>query len=309
MTKTRTALGRGLSALVSTKPVAIDGSAALKIAPSEIPSNSEQVYKISLDLITPNPNQPRTHFAQEDINELADSIRIQGVIQPVLLRKTALDKYEIVAGERRYRAAKQAGLKEIPAIVKELTDKETLELAIIENVQRADLNPVEEAKAYERLQTEFNLTQAEVAERVGKERATVANLLRLLKLNPEVLSLLEDGKLSTGHAKVLLSVKDPSAQLNLAKKVISDSLSVREIEGLVARVEVLDGGKSRPGTLEGFPSAKEPKSHFPEIEDRLRGVLGTKVSIKHGEKGSGKILIEYYSEPELDRLVERFSRV
>ena len=216
-------------------------------------------------------------------------------------------KYEIVAGERRWRAAQRAGLTEIPAIVRDLDDRETLEISIVENVQRANLNPVEEARAYDRLATEFSLTQIEIAERVGKERATVANSLRLLKLAPEVLDLLRDAKISTGHAKAILAIKEPGAQISLARKAVTDHLSVRELEALVSRVTVLDAGKAAASALPNRKYVQRAGAVAPII-DRMRNALGTKVMVKHHASGRGRVVIEYFSEAELDRVVEQICR-
>lgn len=261
---------------------------------------------IQLGLIDNNPQQPRQVFEPAQLAELTDSIKKRGVLQPVLLRPRAGGRYEIVAGERRWRAAKEAGLSEVPALVEDLSDGEALEIAIIENIQRADLNPVEEARAYNRLATEFSLTQQDIAERVGKERATVANSLRILKLAAEVLELISDHQLSVGHAKVLLAIKDPSAQLSLAKRAIKDALSVRELEGLVARVTVLDGGSVKSSaTTKAASERQERSATISATIDRLREALGTKVKIQHQASGRGKISVEYFSEAELDRIVER----
>lgn len=284
-------LGRGLSALISTE-LPTEGSAAKKL---DLP-DSVQIRYIELSKITPNPNQPRTIFSESEIAELSDSIKEKGVIQPVLLRKTGFDSFQIVAGERRFRAAGKAGLAFIPAVVKDLSDVETLELAIIENVQRQDLNPIEEARAYQRLVDEFSLSQADIAQRVGKDRATIANLLRVLKLNPSVVSMIENGEISLGHGKVLLTIRDEKAQANLAQKVKSETLSVRDLEGLVAEVGVLDRGRAIK------PKKAKEQGHLSSIESELRTKLGTKVKITGS--GRGKISIEYFSEDELSRLVD-----
>jgi ParB family chromosome partitioning protein len=288
-------LGRGLSALISTE-LPTEGSAAKKL---DLP-DSVQIRYIELSKITPNPNQPRTTFSESEIAELSDSIKEKGVIQPVLLRKTGFDSFQIVAGERRFRAAGKAGLAFIPAVVKDISDVETLELAIIENVQRQDLNPIEEARAYQRLIDEFSLSQAEIAQRVGKDRATIANLLRVLKLNPSVVSMIENGEISLGHGKVLLTIRDEKAQANLAQKVKNEALSVRELEGLVAKVGVLDRGRAIK------PKKTKDQGHLSSIESELRTKLGTKVKITGS--GRGKILIEYFSEEELSRLVDLILR-
>lgn len=257
--------------------------------------------------------QPRQEFSEEEIKELCNSIQNHGLLQPILVRKNKpgptgqyeTTQFELIAGERRWRAAQMAGLLEVPALVRDLSDQESLEIAIIENVQRHDLNPLEEALAYQRLMNEFSLTQEGVAQKVGKERTTVANLLRLLKLAPEVQQLLKTKELSTGHAKALLTIKEPTAQLSLAKKAISEALTVRSLENVISRVVVLDTG-TRKATeqFERGASLSESVSAFPEVLQRLRNALATKVSLKHKKNGSGSIEIQYHSENELDRLVE-----
>lgn len=271
-------------------------------------ADAGRVQLLDITRVVNNPQQPRQTFTEQELSELTESIRTLGVLQPVLVRPLKdSNNYEIIAGERRWRASQRAGLKEIPALVQELDDRQALEIAIVENVQRADLNPVEEALAYQRLTQEFSLTQQEVAERVGKERASVANSMRLLKLAPQVLEMLRNAEISVGHAKVLLTIKDPAGQLSLAKRVMAERLSVREIEQLAARATVLDSGRAvlqrmTPGGGEGREGAK---GSFPEAVDRMRNALGTKVLVQHHASGRGKVVIEYFSEQELDRIVEQ----
>lgn len=316
----RNVLGRGLSALISAAPVSVvpsrinqdahpkremaapkvQGSAALSIEPETAPVGDAGVKYVPIAKVVPNPKQPRRDFKEQELKELSDSIKTLGVLQPVLVRKTAGDTFEIVAGERRWRAATAARLTQLPVIIRDLSDRETLEISIVENVQREDLNPVEEALGYQRLVDEFNLSQKDVADKVGKDRASVANLLRLLKLPQEVLALLKDGQITVGHAKAILSVREPAAQISLAKKVIAESLSVRALEAIVSRAVVLEAGR-KPKTGQGRVQAR---SAFPEVVDRLRNILGTKVSIIHSPAGRGRVEIEYFSEQELDRLVE-----
>ena len=324
-------LGRGLSSLVSAQPQPVrlpNNSAALK-APAEVDKSametnvvsmvktkevaledggSSKVSYIPVADIAPGQFQPRQEFSETEIKELSNSIQNHGLLQPVLVRKNkagASTQYELIAGERRWRAAQMAGLLEIPALVKVLSDQESLEIAIVENVQRNDLNPLEEALAYQRLMNEFALTQEGVAQKVGKERATVANLLRLLKLAPEVQEMLRSEQLSTGHAKALLTIKEAAAQISLARKVVSESLTVRNLENVISRVVVLDTG-TRKATeqIERANSAADASSAFPEVIERLRNALATKVTLKHKKSGSGSIEIQYHSENELDRLVE-----
>ena len=267
------------------------------------------VHFIPIEKISSNPSQPRQRFMDSELRELADSIRTKGMLQPVLVRPSPNKlggeaAYEIVAGERRWRAAKLAGLHQLPVIIRHIGDGESLELALVENVQREDLNPVEQAQAYQRLSDEFNLSQQEVADKVGKDRASIANFTRLLKLPPDVLDLLRSNELSMGHAKAILAVKEQSAQSSLARKAVKEGLSVRALEAIVARVVVLDSGRrlvSRDGRLGAGKSASKS---FPEVIDRMRNSLGTKVDIRHQRSGRGKIEIEYFSEQELDRIVE-----
>lgn len=336
----RSALGRGLSALISN-PVSVvpptaspasvpsnapesrfavpSGNLAVSapavehnrepvsaVPPAQVGSREGEIVYLAPSCMAPNPKQPRQHFDETELAELANSISTLGVLQPVLVRKTTVaGKYEIIAGERRWRASQRAELKQIPVVVRDFDDRETLEVALVENLQRSNLNPVEEARAYQRLAEEFKLTQQEVAERVGKDRVTVANSMRLLKLSTEVLTLCEERQLSMGHARTLLSIKDAAAQIRLAKKAIADGLSVRDLESLVARAVVLDAGK----VMNGQSGDKEPAAlsatQFPEVIDRLRNALGTKVNIRHNQSGKGRIELEYFSEAELDRLVDK----
>lgn len=316
-------LGRGLSALISPTAVAIatepeEPEIAAPLPEPEphknkddVEGNSGQVRYVPIKDIINNPAQPRQTFLEEELEELASSIRTLGILQPVLLRRVG-SLYEIVAGERRWRAAQRAGLTSVPAIVRELDDRDTLQIALVENVQRQQLNPVEEALGYDRLMHEFAYTQEQVADLVGKSRASIANFLRLLKLAPEVLELLKDDEISMGHAKAILSVRDHSAQVSLARKVVAEELSVRALELLVSRVVVLDSGKAPLSSREkAMQSAPPPpaksEAPFPEIVDRLREKLGTRVSIHHSNSGKGKIEIEYFSEEDLDRLLELLS--
>lgn len=293
---------------------------------SEIESQNPRVAYVSVFSLRPNPNQPRQDFSEPELEELATSIRTVGLLQPIVVRPVSDGaaesqiKYEIVAGERRWRASQRAGLEVVPVISRPLTDREALELGLIENLQRENLNPVEHAIAYQRLAQDFNLGQAEIAERVGKDRASVANFMRLLKLPQDVLDYLRAGTISMGHAKAILSVREPSAQSSLARKVAMDGLSVRALEALVARVVVLDTGRRVKTSLTtdgvaGQAAAGQGGSHerggqvrFPEVTDKLRRALGTKVSILHTKSGRGRIEIEYFSEDELDRLVEHITR-
>jgi ParB family chromosome partitioning protein len=322
--KGKSVLGRGLSALISSPvpvnpaaPRTMEANFSMQAANLALKSQNDvsfdpsrpQVQFIDIDKVVNNPAQPRQEFKEAEIVELAESIRALGVIQPILVRPAKYGEpgtFEIVAGERRWRASKLAGLKQVPCIAQDLTDRETLEIALVENIQRSNLNPVEEAKAYQRLMDEFQLSQEEVAQRVGKDRASVANYIRVLKLPSAVIEFLREGKLSMGHAKAILTIKEPAAQLGLAKKVMNENLSVRALEAIVSRVVVLDN--SQPSKLKKAVPGQEQINPFPEVVDRMRNSLGTKVIVKHHNSGRGKIEIEYFAEQELDRLVEQICR-
>lgn len=297
-------LGRGLSALISSSPVAAIApeSRAKEIIPSRprLVSDSdtnpnEGVRYVSIADVVPNESQPRKEFNTTELQELSISIKELGLIQPIVVRAIkGSDKFQIVAGERRWRAANLAKLAQVPVIIRDLGDRQTLEIALVENIQRSALNPIEEARAYEALIEDFNITQEELARRVGKDRSSIANFLRILKLPVDVLELVNIGKLSMGHAKAILSVREPAAQSNLAKKVLAENLSVRALEDIVGRVVILKTGKSKK---------KMRSAIYPELEEDLKKILGTKIVIKHKKSGSGKIEIDYYSTEELDRLV------
>ena len=275
------ALGKGLGALIPDLSVLNDKERkALGIA------------EIELDKIVPNEYQPRKTFQDDAMKELAASIKEHGVIQPIIVHRIG-SNYGLIAGERRWRASRLAGLKTIPALVKEATKRELIEQALIENIQREDLNPLEAAEAYKRLQDEFKLTQEDLAKRVGKERSTVTNFLRILSLPKEVKHELAAGNLSMGHAKALLSMERVRDQLQAAQMIVKKGLSVREAEALA-------------GKLKNPAKEKKPKvSHeLKSVEDKLRKSLGTKVSITATAKG-GRIVIDYYSNEELDRILEK----
>ena len=299
----RMALGRGLSALVSS-------AAPVAAIPSQVPENSidlsqngpvsNGVLYVDLARLSGNPEQPRTEFPEQEIAELSESIKALGVLQPILVRPFN-SGYQIVAGERRFRAAMRAGLFQVPVMVKELSDRDTFEIALVENVQRLNLNPLEEARGYQRLMDEFNLNAQEVATKVGKDRATVANLVRVLKLPTHIQEMLQQGLITVGHAKAILTVKEPAAQTSLALKVIDESLSVRALEAIVSREVVLEAPKQPKGTR-----ASAPESELPEVEERLRNALGTKVSIKRTKQG-GVVELHFFSDSELDRLVDILS--
>lgn len=280
MADKRPALGRGLSALIPDAPVAPAGAA-------------ERSLEVDTDLLRPNKFQPRTHIDERAIEDLARSIKSNGIIQPIVVRRVETG-YEIVAGERRWRAAQRAGLLKVPVAVRDVPEDRLLAAALIENIQREDLNPMEEAHAYRRLVDEFHLTQEQIAEAVGKDRSSIANYLRLLKLPQEVRADLGSGALSMGHARALLGLPDESALLRVAREIVSRGLSVRETEAIVKK-------SSQPPA----PPKTEQKSdiHTRAAEEKLRFALGTKARIVRKGKG-GRIEIEFGSEDELQRLFE-----
>jgi ParB family chromosome partitioning protein len=277
---TKRPLGRGLSALLSTDSRPVD---------------NEEVLDVQIDLIQPGHQQPRTTFDQAKLDELAQSIRASGIIQPLLLRRRG-GMFELVAGERRWRAAQIAGLRNVPAIVRDVPDEKLLELALIENIQRADLNPVEEANAYKKLIESLGLTQEEVAQRVGRDRSFVTNYLRILKLPSEIRLLLEREKLSFGHARALLTIDNALVQRRLAQKIVKNNWSVREVERRVRHLTAPKQPRSLNKSVHEDPNLRA-------AEARLRRHLGTLVRIIPSEPGkSGKIEIEYYSLTDLDRI-------
>lgn len=254
----------------------------------------EQTLK--LNLIEPNSEQPRKNFDEESLQELADSIRQYGILQPLIVQKKG-NHYEIIAGERRWRAAKLAGITDVPVLIREYDKQQTMEIALIENVQRADLNPIEEAQAFQQLIQEFHLTQEEIANRVSKNRATITNSMRLLKLDVRVQDMLADGKISSGHARALLGLEEGERQYQVAVKINEEKLSVRDVEKLVKMM-------NRP------PKEKKPEKGpdidliYRQMEDKLKSIMGTKVVINQKDKNKGRIEIEYYSQEELERLIE-----
>jgi len=252
------------------------------------------VVEMDVESLTPNLFQPRKIFDKEKMEELKGSIKKHGIIQPIVVRKMA-NGYEIVAGERRLKAAKEIGLKKIPAIIKSINNEKSLEIALVENIQREDLNPVEQANAFKRLIDEFKLTQQELAEATGKSRTLVTNTIRLLKLNPEIQKNISEGKISFGHAKLLLSIEDEEVQRAVCDRIIANDLSVRDTERLIKNIEKVQKKQ--------FKVKNITIERFPEVEERLREVLGTKISILCDGK-KGKINIEFYSKEDLRRIVD-----
>lgn len=267
-------------------------------APAEVNEES-RVWNIDIEKISPHKDQPRKEFALGPLKELAESIRSQGVIQPITVRRTAKDSYQIVAGERRWRAAQMAGLHKVPVLIKKYDEQNSLEVALIENIQRQDLNPVEEAEAYQHLMKSYDLTQQQIAERVGKERATVANFLRLLGLDPQVREHLKQGQISMGHAKALLSVTDLTQQRALAKKIINLRLSVRAAEKLALQ------NKAQSATQDMEPLGADISQRLvSRSAQELQRLMGRKVQIDY-KQGKGKVLIHFYSDDELSELIEK----
>ena len=252
------------------------------------------VIEMDIESLTPNLFQPRKNFDKEKMEELKGSIKKHGIIQPIVVRKMA-NGYEIVAGERRLKAAKEIGLKKIPAIIRSFNNEKSLEIALVENIQREDLNPVEQANAFKRLIDEFNLTQQELAEVTGKSRALVTNTIRLLKLNPEIQKNISEGKISFGHAKLLLSIEDEEVQGAVCDRIMANDLSVRDTERLIKNIGKVQKRK--------FEVKNITIERFPEVEGRLRDILGTKISILYDGK-KGKIDIEFYSKEDLRRIVD-----
>lgn len=284
-------LGKGLDLMIPN----IVGESKEKKEKStlSVEKGGETIVKITK--IEPNREQPRKVFDEDALQELADSIKQFGVIQPIVVQDRK-DHYEIIAGERRWRAAKIAGLKEVPVIIKNYTEREIVEISLIENIQRQDLNPIEEAQAYKRLLTEFNLKQDEVAERVSKSRAAVTNSLRLLKLSPKVQQMVIDEMISTGHARALLAIENEEEQYLLAQKILDEKLSVRDIEKLVKNInKPQKEKKEKDRSLEVI---------YKDIEENLKQKLGTKVAVNAKGGGAGKIEIEFYSNDDLERLLE-----
>lgn len=298
-------LGRGLASLIPPKKKTDEkeGGSPFVISPISRPlpadapaspvSETDTLQEVSLGNIVPNPHQPRLHFDEEKLKELTDSIKEHGVLQPLVVTKSG-DQYELIAGERRFQAAKRAGLASVPVIVRDVTEQEKLELAIIENIQRHNLNPIEEAKAFLRLVDEFNLPQEKVAEKMGKSRSSVANTLRLLHLPIEIQRAVSEGKISEGHAKALLAIENPEKQRAVFDLIIKEELTVRETEIKVRSISVK-------------PHIRSAATLQPEILERtehLTQILGTKVKIAPSGKG-GKVVIEYYSPEDLDGLLRR----
>lgn len=288
-------LGKGLDSLIPDNKTMKSVTSEKTVESKEDAAAKSGVQVMKINEVEPNRDQPRKNFDEDALLELSDSIKQFGVLQPLLVRKRK-DYYEIIAGERRWRAAKLAGVKEVPVIEKEYTDQEILEIGLIENIQRENLNPIEEAIAYKRLLEEFNLKQDEVAERVSKSRTAVTNSMRLLKLSDKVQQMIIDDMISTGHARALLAIDDPELQYTLANKIFDEKLSVRETEKLVKEIKNPKKPKEKKPVANSFI--------YQDLEEKMKSVFGTKVSIASKGKGKGKIEIEYYSDDELEHLFD-----
>lgn len=288
----RGGLGKGLDSLIPDTGKVAEKKTRVVEKPVEM--------KLKINEVEPNRNQPRKNFDEEALRELAESIRQVGVLQPLIVQKRD-DYYEIVAGERRWRAAKLAGLKEVPVIIREMTDQQIMEVSLIENIQRENLNPIEEAMAFQRLLTEFHLKQEDVAERVSKSRTAVTNSMRLLKLDGRVQQMVVDQELTTGHARALLAIEDKDLQFELAERVCREKLSVRDVEKLVKNI-----GKKKPVKKPKEKEDPQQAAVYEDLEEKMKAALGTKVSINRRDSQKGRIEIEYYSMEELERLMEIF---
>ena len=293
-------LGKGLDSLIP--------SAAVESKKKEVKNDSVEVAKsenkgpetiVKITKVEPNRKQPRKNFDEDALQELADSIKQFGLLQPILVQDRK-DYYEIIAGERRWRAAKLAGLKEVPVIIREYTEKEIVEISLIENIQREDLNPIEEAQAYKRLLEEFNMKQDEVAERVSKSRSAVTNSIRLLKLSNEVQQMLIDDMITTGHARALLSIEDKELQYSLAQRIFDEKLSVRDVEKIMKSLQK----PTKPKKM----SDKTLMAIYQDIEEKLKMKLSTKVSVTSKGDGAGKIEIEFYNHEDLDRILDMIGK-
>ena len=293
----------GGSGEAASAAVFADSSGSQSESKESSASADDSIRTLRLSQIDPNRSQPRQYFEDESLDELSDSIRQFGVLQPILVQKKG-NRYEIIAGERRWRAARKAGLTEIPAIVREYTDQETLELSLIENIQREDLNPIEEAKAFRRLVEEFSLRQEDLAVRVSKSRTAITNSLRLLKLDERVQDMIVQGQISMGHARALIPVEIPEEQYLIAQQIAEKHLSVRDVEKLIkAR---LSGKKKKKDSGKDKTAERDPALElaYKEIEERLKQSLGTKTTIRHSGDGTGKLEIEFYSHEDLEKIVD-----
>ena len=296
---TKKALGSGLDRLIP--PTQTDSQKTKEVTKEII----KEVDKIDINKIEPNVSQPRKNFNEDTLQELADSIKQHGLIEPLIVQKGKKGFYQIIAGERRWRASKIAGLKKVPVIVKEYTNQQIVEIALIENIQREDLNPIEEAEAYQRLIEEYHLKQDEIAEKVSKSRVAITNALRLLKLDRRVRTMLIEDKIKSGHARALLSIEDGELQYDTAIKIFDEKLSVRETEKLVKKI--LHGKEEKKNN--NIVEDDQLKVVLANFEERLKTIIGTKVNINQKKNGKGKIEIEYYSSEEFERIVDLLTQM
>ena len=299
-------LGRGLNTLIPKAPIVDEEDVEQvkkKVSRSSKTKKKEETKKeltLPIDKIEPNPDQPRNQFDEDTLQELADSIKQYGMLQPILVTPKD-DFYEIIAGERRWRAAKQAGLNEVPVMIRKYNENEIVEIALIENIQRDNLNPIEEAMAYKRLMEEFELKQDEVAEKVAKSRTAITNSLRLLKLDERVQEMVIEGKLSSGHARAIISIEDKEKQYMVAQKIFDEKLNVRDVEKLVKNIDKLDKSVEKTKPENDFV--------YRDFEEKLKKIMGTQVVIKNKNNNKGKIEIQYYSQAELERIYDMLKKV
>ena len=294
MVAKKSGLGKGLDALIpaGNKKAPVKKETEPVIIETIVEKKGVETLKITE--VEPNREQPRKNFNEDALLELSDSIKQYGVIQPLIVQKKG-DHYEIIAGERRWRAAKMAGIKEIPVIIKDYSDQQVMEISLIENIQREDLNPIEEAMAYKNLMEEFHLKQDEIAEKVSKSRTAVTNSMRLLKLDKRVQQMMIDDMISAGHARTLITIEDPDVQYNIATKIFDEKLSVRETEKMVKLIQKPEVKKEKAEKVNSFI--------YKDIEEKIKAILGTKVTVDHRSNNKGRISIEYYSNDELERIL------
>lgn len=292
-TDARKALGRGLSSLLPSRPV--QASQPPESAPAPEPPHPSAAQTVSIDQIDPNPLQPRSIFQQDRLRELADSIRANGIIQPIIVRRKG-ERFELIAGERRWRAAREAQLTEVPIVVQDLADERLLEVSLIENIQREDLNPMEVAVAYDRLSREHDLSHEEIGRRTGKDRATITNMIRLLRLPPEVQILLAEHRLSMGHARAILGLQDPAQQQEIANKAAAQGMSVRQVERVVQAINEKREAEDAP------PDEPKIDPNVKAAIQELERILGTRVRILEKSAKKGRIEIDYFSPDDLDRI-------
>lgn len=296
MATKKNGLGKGLDSLITKQPEGKNAPTTLK--------KDEAGVLVNINKVEPNRKQPRKTFGEDELMELSESIKQYGVLQPLLVKERE-GYYEIVAGERRWRASKMAGLKEVPVVIRDLTDQEIVEISLIENIQREDLNPIEEALAYKRLLDEFNLKQDEVAERVSKSRTAVTNSMRLLKLDDRVQQMVIDDMITTGHARAILGIADKEKQFEFAQRIFDEKLSVRDVEKEVKKLQ----NESKNEKKEKTPIDPKLEAIYSDLENQLKGIMGTKVSINPKDNKKGKVEIEYYSQDELDRIINMFQTI